>query len=275
MADNTDMKARIQADLDKAKTEGKLRSERIRDILREAVSQAVGELKEGTGELRLLVKDAVGTVVETVRDQGVDAKDEIQASIEGAVEGVSDARRAAIAQIEGQVDELQSQIDAEESQMQEDVDIVLSDLQETAQQEPSDINTAVTQAVDAVRNSPEASLLRKRYAQLRAQLEILRANLDAEGGEDGMKYESIKRYLDKAKGWYDRAYRQGTQIEASHETRANARSEDYLTQQQSDFEQKMSDAGRAAAQREQQIKQRLRELLVSLTNLVSDKPGSK
>ena len=46
MADNTDMKARIQADLDKAKNRRRLRSERIRDILREAVSQAVGELKK-------------------------------------------------------------------------------------------------------------------------------------------------------------------------------------------------------------------------------------
>ncbi len=277
MADNTDMKARIQADLDKAKTEGKLRSERIRDILREAVSQAVGELKEGTGELRLLVKDAVGTVVETVRDQGVDAKDEIQASIEGAVEGVSDARRAAIAQIEGQVDELQSKIDAEESQMQEDVDIVLADIHETAQQDPSDINSAVTQAVDAVRNSPEASLLRKRYAQLRAQLEILRANLDAEGsGEEGMRYENIKRYLDKAKAWYDRAYQQGTKVEIDHASRADSiRANDYIAQQQADVEQKMSDAGRAAAQRERQIKQRLQELWVSVSNLLNDKPSSK
>lgn len=269
MADNTDMKARIQADLDKAKTEGKLRSERIREILKDAVSQAVGELKEGTGELRLLVKDAIGTVVDVVKDQGTDAKDKIQASIEGAVDGVSDARRTAIAQIEGRVDELQAKIDAEQSQIEEDVDIVLTDIQETAQEVPSEVNTAVSQAVDAVRNSPEASLLRQRYAQLRAQLEILRANLNAEGsGEDAMKYDNIKQYLDKAKAWYDRAYQKGTQIDA--ET-----SDDYLTQQKSDFEQKMSDAGQAAAQRERQIKLRLRELLVSLGNLISDKPASK
>lgn len=277
MADNTNMKTQIQADLDKAKTEGKLRAERIRDILREAVSQAVGEVKEGTGELRLIVKDAVSTVIDAVRDQGADAKEEIQASIEGAVEGVSDARRTAIAQIEGQVDELQSKIDAEESQMEEDVDIVLTDIQETAQEESSDINSAVTQAVDAVRNSPEASLMRRRYAQLRAQLEILRANLNAEGSsEDGMNYDNIKRYLDKAKAWYDRAYRQGSEIEADHAARErDIRADDYLMQQQADFEQKMSDAGRAAAQRERQIKQRLRDLLASLTNLLSDKPSSK
>ncbi|MGF1513404.1 MAG: histidine kinase [Elainellaceae cyanobacterium] len=265
MADNTDMKAQIRADLDKAKTEGQLRSERIRDILREAVSQAVGELKEGTGELRLIVKDAVSTVIDTVRDQGTDAKDEIQASIEGAVEGVSDARRTAIAQIEGQVDALQTKIDAEESQIEQDVSIILSDLEETAQQDTSDINDAVSQAVDALRNSPEASLLRKRYAQLRAQLELLQANINAEGGMD---YDNIKRYLDKAKAWYDRAYQQGTQIEAKPV-------DDALLKQQTDFEQKMSDAGRAAAQRERQIKQRLRELFAIFSNLVGDNPRSK
>ena len=68
----------------------------------------------------------------------------------------------------------------------------------------------------------------------------------------------------------------GTKVEIDHASRAvSIRANDYIAQQQADVEQKMSDAGRAAAQRERQIKQRPAGAVVSLSNLLNDKPSSK
>jgi hypothetical protein len=58
------LKTQITEDLQKAKEEGKLRSERIREIVKSAVYQASSEVKEGSGEIRVLVKEAVSIVIE-------------------------------------------------------------------------------------------------------------------------------------------------------------------------------------------------------------------
>ncbi|HEY9652473.1 MAG TPA: hypothetical protein V6C95_17580 [Coleofasciculaceae cyanobacterium] len=67
-------KENITIELQKAKSEGKMRAERIQGILRDAFSQILTEVKDGSGEIKLIVKDAVSENIEQVNS--VDEKKE-------------------------------------------------------------------------------------------------------------------------------------------------------------------------------------------------------
>jgi hypothetical protein len=250
------IKDKITADLQKAKSEGQLRSERIREIVQSAVSQARAEIKEGSVEIRSLVREAVSTVIENLKDRGGEIKEDVAASIEGAIEGVSSARRDAIAKTKEEVKQLQSQIDREETQLQEEIDGALVEIEKKESDRPSNIKAAIASAIDTIKNSEEVALMQKRYAQLQAQLAVLRANLAARYGE---QEGEIQQHLDEAKSWYDRTQ---VQAEATAET---------VKQKRAKFEAQLGEAGTAAAKKERQLKQRLRELWQSATELFQDK----
>lgn len=244
------LKTKITDDLQKAKAEGKLRTDRIREIVQVAVSQTSSEFQEGSSEIRSIVKEAISTVIELFKDRGGEIKEEITASIEGAIEGITQAKRKSIANTESELKQLQAQIDAEEAELQNQIDIVLADVEETGKTTEPDTKASIEAAINAIKDSEEVSLMQKRYAQLQAQLAIVKANLSARYGE---RYEEIKKYLDDAKVWYDRA-----------QPKAEAAAEQ-VKEKRSDFENKLGEAGAALARKEQHVKQLLKELWQSLT----------
>ncbi|MBD2001393.1 histidine kinase [Oculatella sp. FACHB-28] len=246
------VKTKISEDLQKAKTEGQLRTERIREIVKLAVSQAVSEIKEGSVEIRSIVREAVSTVIDNLQDRGQETKEEITASIEGAIEGISSVRRQAIAKTQSEVEQLQAQIDGEEKALQGQIDSALMDIEETGSSRSTEIKSAINSAVSSVKDSEEVSSMRKRYAQLQTQLSVLQANLAA---RYGARYEEVQRHLDSAKTWYD-------QTKAQAEVGETPR----LNQKQVEFEQKMGEAGAALARGEQRVKQLLKELWHSVRN---------
>jgi gas vesicle protein len=244
------LKTKIADDLQKAKEEGKLRTERIREIVQSAVSQATAELKEGSGELRSIVKVAVSTVIESLKEKGGEIKEEVTASLEGAIEGITDARRKSIAKTEAEVKQLQAQIDAEETEIQNQIDTVLADVEETGKDSPPHTKSSIEAAINAIKNSEEMSVMQRRYAQLQAQLAILKANLSARYGE---RYEDIQKYLDDAKQWYDRAQPKAEGVA------------EQVKQKSTEFDNKLAETGAALARKEQRIKQLLKELWHTLT----------
>ncbi|MBD0301419.1 MAG: histidine kinase [Tolypothrix sp. T3-bin4] len=252
----TPLKTQITEDLQKAKDEGKLRSERIREIVKSAVSQASSEVKEGSGEIRLVIKEAVSTVIDNLKERGGEIKEEITASIEGAIEGISRSRRQSIAKNQAEVKQLQAQIDAEEDELQNQIDIALTDLEETHKDTPPSIKTSLDAAINSLKDSEEVGLMKKRYAQLQAQLAVLQANLAARYGERG---EDIKKHLDDAKTWYDRAQIQG-------EVAANQ-----VKEKRAEFETKVGEAGTAVARGEKRVRQLLKELWHTVTENSHDK----
>jgi hypothetical protein len=60
------IKDSITANLQKAKSEGRVRAERIWGIVRGAFSQTLVEVKEGSGEIRATVNETLSKVLETV-----------------------------------------------------------------------------------------------------------------------------------------------------------------------------------------------------------------
>jgi hypothetical protein len=239
------VKTKITADLEKAKEEGKLRSDRIREIVQAAVSQATLELKEGSTEIRSVVRDAVSTVIENIKGKGEEVKEEVTASIEGAIQGISSARRKTIAKNQAEIEHLQTRIDAEEKELQEEIDGLLTDIEETGKGKPPGIQASIESAINSLKDTEEVSLLQKRYAQLKTQLAILQANLATRYGE---RYEDARKHLDDAKTWYERAQPQAEVVA------------DQVKQKRTEFENKLGEAGTALAQREKRVKHLLKEL---------------
>lgn len=258
------VKERITADLQRAKDEGKLRGDRLREIVQAAVAQAGSELKEGSTEFRAVVKDIFAVVVEALRDRGGEVKEDVTASLEGAIAGLSQQKRQAIAQSEAEIQQLQAQVEAQEAALQTEVDSLLIDIEASESTEGDSTKTdqvreALNSAIDGFKNSEEAALMRKRYAQLQAQLAVLRANLAARYGE----HEEIQRYLDDAKSWYENA-----------KPKAEAVAEQ-VKQRHSTVEQKLGEAGGAIARKEKQVKQVLQELWHAVTDSFKDGSSSK
>ncbi|HEY9632252.1 MAG TPA: histidine kinase [Coleofasciculaceae cyanobacterium] len=246
------VKDQITADLQKAKQEGKLRSERIREIVQSAVAQATSEFKEGSTEIRSVVKDAVSTVIDNLKDKGEEIKEEITASVEGAIEGIASLRRQSIAKSQDEVKQLQAHIDTEEKKLQEEIDSALIEIEKAESDNKSpQIKTALESAVNTLKDSEEVSLMKKRYAQLQAQLAVIQANLAARYGD---RYEDARKHLDDAKKWYDQAQPQAEVVA------------DQVKHKRAEFENKLGEAGAALARKEQRVKQLLKELWQSITD---------
>ncbi|HLO83865.1 MAG TPA: histidine kinase [Nostocaceae cyanobacterium] len=257
MANN--IKEQIQTDLQQAKATGQLRTERIREIVKSAVSQVSTEFKEGSSELRTLVKDAVSAVIESLQDKGSEIKDEVTASIEGALEGVNSKRHEAISHTQNELKRLQAQLDHEEEKLQQDVDGILTEIGETGKEKSAGIRSAIESAINAIKDSEEVALLKKRYAQLQAQLAIIKANLAARYGG---RSQEVQNYLEEAKNWYNQA-RPQAEVMATQ-----------VGERSSQLEAKLGEAGTAIARKEYQIKQTLRELFLAAADLFKDKEST-
>ena len=258
MADN--IKEQIKTDLQQVKETGQQRVDRVREIVKLAVGGVVSEFKEGSVELRVLIKDAVSAVVENLQDKGSEVKEEVAASIEGAVEAVNSKRREALNKTQTEVKLLQAQIDDEEDKIQEEVDGILTEIQDTTQTKSTEAQSAIQSAVESIKNSEEASLLKKRYAQLQAQIAVVRANLAARYGGDDV---NVQTYLDDAKTWYQKARPQGEEIVSQ------------VKDKHSDVEIKLGEAGTSLAKKERQLKQKLRELFLMSAEWLKDKEPTK
>jgi hypothetical protein len=240
------IKEQIKSDLEKAKTTGQLRSENIRQIVSQAIFQAVGELKEGSGEIGSLVKDTIHALTDTFKEKSQDVKEEIQASIEGVVDGISRARQEAILKDRDRVQELQTQIDREEAKLQSSVDSALTEIEVASQETNPETRSSIQKALEAMKDSEEVALMRKRYAQLQTELAILQANLASRYGE---RYEEVKQHLDRAQTWYTNA-----------QEKSESTGKTLVEQKQTEFEAKLSQAGAALARKEKEVKHILQDL---------------
>jgi len=248
------IRERISEDLQKAKSEGGLRADRIKAIVKAAVVQAIAEVKEGSGEIGTIARDAIATVADDVKGKGQEAAESLRASVEGAVEGISEKRRETIAQTQAQVDVLQGEIVEQEQQLQSDIEGALVKIEEAStQHEGTDFQAVIAAVIANLRDSETFASMQAQYAKLKAKLAVLDANLAARYGE---RYEDVRKHLDNARVWYEDA-----------RTKMEQEGEAPVQQKQGEFEQKLSELGVALAQKETQIKERLKDLWLTATKL--------
>lgn len=256
MADS--IKERVTEDLQSAKAAGQLRAERIREIVKAAVSQVGYEVKSGSSEIRLVVRDAIAAVIAGVRDSGVEAKDDIQASIDGAISGVGQSLRQSISQAQAEVKQLQARLDADEDALEEQVEASIVGIEEAGQEAPPDLKAYIESAIGQLKDSEETMLLKKRYAQLQAQVALLRAKLAARYDD---RYPEIQGYLEDAKTWLTKT-----------ETKAKAEAiVGQVSEKHSQLDQRLADAGTAVARQERKIRSILSDLLHTAAEALQEK----
>lgn len=252
-------KDKIINNLQQAKQTGQLKTENIRDIVKTAVAEAASEVKEGRAEIITFVQEAIAAVVEIFKDKQGEIKEEISASIEGAIAGISSARREAISHTESEIKTLEVKVAKEEQELQQEIDSVLKEVQTNSQDNSEPVKKAIADAIHNIENSEEVALLQKRYAQLKAQLAIIRANL---AGRYGESYGNVNQYLDDAKAWYEKA-KENPEVFTGK-----------IEEKQQEFEQKLGETGVAIAKRERQVKQLLNELWKSISEIFRDHKSS-
>ncbi len=249
-------KERIIADLQQAKQKGQLRTENIRAIVKEAIAQTVGEVKEGRIEIVNLVKDAIAAVTETFQEKSGEIKEEVTEAIEGAIDGVSEIRRKAISQTQTEIQTLEAQVVKDEAELQQEIDSALTIIEQESKNKTDKVTQAIAEAIIAIQDSEEFALLQKRYAQLKAQLAVVQANLANRYGE---QYEEVNKYLNEAKTWYEKA-KEDPEVFTEP-----------VQQKRAEFEQKLGEAGSAVARKEKQIKHILQELWQAMKAIFHEK----
>ena len=242
-------KERIIADLQQAKQAGELTAERIRETVKTAISQGLEEVKDSKTEITASVQDAIAAVVEICQEKGGELKEEISASLEGAIAAISNSKRQEISKSQSHIQDLQTKIESEEQQLQQQINSLLKDIRDKGVEQSVKVKEAIESAVDNFKETEEAALLQKRYAQLKAQLSVLRANLASRYGEH---YDEVKQHLDEAKNWYEKA-KEDPEIFT-----------DKVAQKRVEFENKLGEAGSAITSKEKQVKQLLQELWHSI-----------
>ena len=249
-------KERIVADLQQAKETGQLKTEKIREIIKNAIAEAVTEVQEGRSEISSLVQDAIAAVTETAKETGSDVKEEVTASIQGAIDGISEARRQKIAQTQSEITTLEAEVVAEEQELQQEIDKALADVKTESDSQSDKVKEAIAEAIISIGNSEEFAILQKHYARLKAQTAVLQANLANRYGE---QYEEVSKYLEDAKVWYGKA-KEDPEVFTEPVKRKRA-----------EFEEKLSKSGSAAARKEKQLKQLLLELWSEIKEIFQEK----
>lgn len=186
----------LTSDIKKVKSEGKIRAERIQEIVRDAFSQTMAEFKEGSGEIQATVKQTLSGILETVNETG-------------------DVRG------------------------------------ETTPQATSDSSKSLILAVFKALRSRLFTGLQNQYVEVKNQAVSLDANLAERYGD---RYAAVKQRLEKLASWYGDATAQAKTMETT-----------VLEQRQAEFESKLGEAGTTLAQKERQVKQRIKELVQTAT----------
>jgi len=244
------VKERITSNLEKAKGKSKIRTENIREIVKEAVLQTVAELKEGTDEIGLIVKEAIAAVITDLQGGGKENTEDIVASIEGAIEGSTYARQQAIAQQRAKLLEIQTQLDEQQQQLDQEVSGVLIDIKAAESTDLIDDHSeAIHSAVNTVTARQEFGMFQEQYLQLKSQLATLDQKLATRYGD---RYGEIKQQLENAKAWY-----------AEKRTEAEASGTMPLQRSQQQIESNLGELGSVVAHKEQEVKQKLQEFWVN------------
>ncbi len=254
----TDIKDRITDDLQKAKQEGGLVADRIREIVKLAVTESIGEIKQGSGEIKTIASDAIAAVMELVKEKRQTAKADLMASIEGIIDGIRASRQAEIDQTQTQIAELETTLDVQAQALDDEVENALVAI-ETHVNAPSDTDATVasdfkillTKALATVRETKQFAIAQEQYTKLRDKLAQFDDQLTQRYGD---RYAQIKHQFESswasAKQWYD-------QQRAESSTGKPTPVETL----QADLETKAAQAGTTAAQTEQELKTQVKSTL--------------
>jgi flagellar motility protein MotE (MotC chaperone) len=244
------VKDQLAADFDKAKSAGSARIGRIRQIFQEALTQTVTELKQGTGEIGSIAKDSTSALTENLKNAQKSASPEVvPVQVEIQDEGTETVS------VENSIEDTVLPPTAEE------VVIEIMPQASSQQAEPASesfvdsLKALIEQVVRSLREGEAYATLQQQLTKLKQQMTVLDAKLSERYGDryEGFKQE-FNQDIEKTKAWYE-----------GMKTDANASGMNVLEYKQAELVIKMGEVGVTIAQKEEKIKQRLKELWQTTT----------
>jgi hypothetical protein len=256
------VKEQIATDLNKAKTAGGQRLERISKIIQDALSQAVSELKEGSNEIQSIAKES--SLIETLKPKSTTTTTTATPTpVEVKIDGDDDVTDVTL--IEELVTDAKTELQSEPLLDSEPMlDDVINEIPNAVATETAEATTAEPKAVQSLVDSVNAAIDRlvafandeKTRTTVQPYLDKLNATLgqldEKISARYGDRYSSFKQEfhqdMGKAKVWYT-------------ETRANmdANGTSWVDQKQAELEVKLGETGATIAQKEAKIKQLAKE----------------
>jgi uncharacterized protein YukE len=232
------IKERIAQDLSQVKETGGARTKRIREIVQVAVTEAVNEIKDGSGEIRNIASYAVTAVIENFKTKGQQAKDEAMAAMEGVIAGVKDSHT-----------KQQASQPIGEQQIFEAIDGALVAVESTQQKVPRNRIVALLLAAFNALRSKLSVNFQKDYVSLKELL----ANWDGKLAEKyGDRYSQIKQRWEAAQSSYNATKTKIANGEPSP-----------VDEYQTEADKKAAKAGATVAQTEHVIRKQLKTILES------------
>ena len=192
------VKERIKTNLERAKSQGNIRPEHIREIVKDAVAQTIAELNEGSDEIGLIVKDAISTVIADLKGGGMEKSEKITASIEGAIAGSTAQRQQTIGERRVKLMTIQTQLDQQQEELDRESSAIMMDIK--AVELPDTSSEEIRLVVNTYQERQEVGILQEQYIKLKFQLAILDEKLASRYGD---RYQEIKQQWEKTKTWYD------------------------------------------------------------------------
>lgn len=278
------IREQIAADFEKVKTAGSARAARIGKIFQAAFAETATELKQGTGEIRSIANDSKSTWLNNLKDQPTSAQTVVtpvevvieddateQAITEPAVQNpvtepvtvapvtvapvtvvpVTEPVTVAIVE-EQQPTDLNPAVAETVAETQISIVEHQPDTQENASEHGfSDLLQALVQRwLSAIRQAEAYATIQRQITRVKEQIVILDAKLAARYGD---RYASIKQDFqqdaEQVKAWYNKSKAEAA-VSGTY----------WVEEKQSEVHDKMGQAGTTIAQKEQKIKQLLKEL---------------
>jgi hypothetical protein len=286
------MKQQIATDFEKAKSAGGARVERIRQIFKEALTQTVTEMKAGTGEIGSIAKDSTSNLIDTLPQKQTTAQASAQTSpvveVKPIEVTIEDGDSADVPTVEPTVnptteptvkyaivDVADTTVQIEPAVMPEiapetastapmetsiDANSTANEIVhvETAEQTPPEtaqtfadsLKALAEQFIQDIKQGEAYANLQQQLIKLKQQLGILDTKLSSRYGE---RYETIKQDFrndaTRIKTWYE-----------GEKANASTTGTTWVEQKQSNLDGRFEQAGATIAQKEQKIKQLLKEL---------------
>lgn len=258
------VKKQLAADFEKAKSTGSVRVERIRQIFQDALAQTVTELKQGTGETRSIARDSISTLTENLKNTQATPQEVVPVQVEIQDDSVD----AVILVVEPDAESSSVHSVLIENQSSEDVVLpqaVIESSQEQALSQPAELPAAesftdslkglIAQVMRSLKEGEAYATFQQQLVKLKQQMSVLDAKLASRYGDryEGFKQE-FNQDVEKTKTWYE-----------GMKTDANVRGMNVVEYKQAELVIKMGEAGVTIAQKEEKIKQLLKELWQTTT----------
>ncbi|MBT9439985.1 MAG: hypothetical protein GAS50_12480, partial [Desulfobacterales bacterium] len=206
MAENQ-MKDRIVEELKKAKEAGQITTEKVRELVRDAVSAAVAETRGGVEELRPVVKNAVAAAVEGLKEAEADAKETVKGAVEGAIAGVRSRGDQAVEATRDELRKLEKRLEDEKTELAQSLRKGLEGAKEAGAALPKDIGERVESAVSDIKLKSTELLGLTRQTVKEAVKEAIESGKDVKETVVHITRDATERAVKEGRFSADRAKR--------------------------------------------------------------------